>query len=181
MTDIDLINKVKNELDSDALKELVNRHTGLYMDILNKYSYVPEVEKNDFKADKTYNIYQYALDYNPDKNMKFSVYMGQRLKWECIGTIVKAVDSEEITPEVLVEDFELPDKDTVKFIVDNTKEITDKRFFKVFKMRHLQEKPASWSQIGKSIGMTHEGARKIYLHNIEFLRNRIKRENLIST
>ncbi len=180
MTDTDLIKKVKEEQDSSALTELVNRHTGLYVKILDTYSYVPPVDKQDMLEDKMHNIYQYALNYDPDKNMKFSVYLGQRLKWDCISAINKSVDMEEVNPNNVVEERNIPDEETIRFIIDNTSEITDKRFFQIFRLRHLVEKSWSWKKIGRAIGMTYEGARKVYLHNIEFLRNRIKKEYLVT-
>lgn len=181
MTDLDLINKVKNENDSGALVELVNRHTGLYIKIVDKYSYPAALDKNDMIDNKLYNIYQYALDYDPTKNMKFPVYLGQRLKWDCYHVVMNAIQSEEIKPEMITEEINLSDEDTVKFIVENTTEITDKRFFDIFKLRHLVDKPWTWKRIGKKIGMTHEGARKVYLHNIEFLRRRLKKEHLFAS
>lgn len=180
MTDLDLIKKVKEEQDSSALNELVSRHTGLYVKTVNLYSYVPNIEKREILDDKTYNIYQYALDYNPEKNMKFSVYMGQRLKWQCIAAIYNKVDTEEIDSNTMVEEPSSTEEETIKFIIENTEEITDKRFYQIFKYRHLTEKSLTWKAIGDKIGMTYEGARKVYLHNIQFLRNRLKKENLIS-
>jgi DNA-directed RNA polymerase sigma subunit (sigma70/sigma32) len=180
MTDNDLIKKVKEEQDSSALNELVSRHTGLYVKIVNTYSYVPPIERQDILNDKTYNIYQYALDYDPNRNMKFSVYIGQRLKWDCIGAISDKIDTEEISSEIEDKTIDSSKNGGVlDFIVENTSEITDKRFFDIFKYRHLMDKPLSWKKIGEEVGMTYEGARKIYLHNIEFLKNRIKREKLV--
>lgn len=179
LTDNELVKKVKELQDSSALNELVDRHSGIYHTILDRQVTVPPMEKQDFIADKTYNIYQYALDYDPTRNMKFSVYLGQRLKWQCYDTINKHVETEQITPTVLIGTDQIKDESVIKFIIDNTIEIKDKRFFEIFRLRHLCEKKTSWKRIGKLIGMTYEGARKIYLHNIEFLRSRLIKENLL--
>ncbi len=190
LTDVDLIKKVKEEQDSTALNELVTRHTGIYIDILKRYtSHAAQtrtdmaIEKQDMMSDKTLNIYLYALDYDPNKNMKFSVYLGKRLKWDCIGAYNNSICSREIGtsdfPD-LPDDKISSDEETIKFIVESTSEIQDERFLEIFKLRHMQDKPVSWKKIGKVIGMTSEGARKVYNHNVEFLRNRIKKEQLIN-
>ena len=36
-TDLHLINKVKKEKDIDSLKQLIDRHSGIYVDMVNKY------------------------------------------------------------------------------------------------------------------------------------------------
>ena len=62
--DKDLIEDIRNRVNADeSLKELIDRHTGIYMDIINNY--IPNdnkiVNKKELIDDKSYNIYQAVL------------------------------------------------------------------------------------------------------------------------
>ena len=35
--DLYLINKVKNDADQESIKELIDRHSGIYVEMVNKY------------------------------------------------------------------------------------------------------------------------------------------------
>ena len=55
-TDLHLINKVKEEGDSFSVKELIDRHSGIYVEMVNKY--LPDdmdgIMKNDVLEDKNF-------------------------------------------------------------------------------------------------------------------------------
>lgn len=88
-SDLSLINKIKNDNDGDCLAELIDRHSGIYVYIVDKYT----KNKNDFVNrdfiidDKDYIIYQSALEYRPDKNSKFSTFLANQTKWKCLNAI----------------------------------------------------------------------------------------------
>ena len=52
--DIELINNIKKNKDGKSLKELINRHSGIYVDMVNKY--IPKsfngVDKEDLLEEK---------------------------------------------------------------------------------------------------------------------------------
>jgi len=45
------------------------------------------VNRDFILDDKDYTIYQSALDYNPDKNSKFSTFLANQTKWKCLNAI----------------------------------------------------------------------------------------------
>ena len=59
-SDISLINKVKNDSDVDSLNLLIERHSGIYLDMVN--SVIPNtcdfLDKNDLIEDKNISIYK---------------------------------------------------------------------------------------------------------------------------
>ena len=90
--DIDLINKVKKESNSDALKELENRHTGIFNQMVKKYyKHLIDFGANpdDIINDKLFVIYKSALNFNPDKNVKFSTWLGNQARYYCLNCINK--------------------------------------------------------------------------------------------
>ena len=56
--DIELINKIKKDKDGKSLKELIDKHSGIYVDMVNKY--IPKsfngVDKEDLLEEKDFSI-----------------------------------------------------------------------------------------------------------------------------
>lgn len=48
----------------------------------------------------------------------------------------------------------------------------DARFAEILKYRHLgpEHQQMSWRDIGRKVGLSHEGARKLYTHNLELVK-----------
>jgi len=175
-TDYQLINQIKQNNDSAALTELVTRNTGIYVQVVNSYTYVPKVERDDLIDHRMVNIYNYALDYDPSKNMKVSSYIGKRIGWDCYSKIER--EKEEINDEIFGGGTNTYSADLTQFINTQAGEIEDKRFARIFELRHsLGKKKLSWKKIAAIIGdLSHEHCRGIYNRNVKFLKNRIKGE-----
>ena len=174
LTDQYLINEVKVNNDSAALTELVARHTGIYVNVVNSYSYVPKIERDDMIDHRMVNIYNFALKYDPTRNMKFSTYVAENTKWSCHKKIESEKD--EINDDSMGGKSMTFNGDLTHFIEDQTEEIQDKRFAKIFSLRHNSgKKKLSWKKIALHMdGLSHEWCRKIYKRNIGFLKNRIR-------
>ena len=182
LSDVDLIGKVKGAKDSSALNELVARHSGIFYQVVKSYSWVPPVEQQDLIDHKAYFIYNYALDFKPEKNVKFSSYVGQRIKYECQSLIGKNQNIDEISDNIPAPTPVDHNSEIMDFVVKNGSKIDDDKFLEfleIFKLRHFGEKKMSWQAIGKIVGLSNEGARKIYLRYISSIKRRIKKEGLV--
>lgn len=86
-----LISLVQETKNSEALTELVNRHTGIYYTVVNKYASVyPNLIKiDDMNDDRLYHMYRFILDYKNDKNMQLSSYIGERTNYMCLDILKK--------------------------------------------------------------------------------------------
>ncbi len=95
----DLIARVKNEQDSNALLALVNRHTGMYFSVVNRYaaSYPNAVRVRDLDDDKLFNFYTFILAFDPSRGMKLSTYIGDRTDYLC-KTLLKRDERNPISP-----------------------------------------------------------------------------------
>lgn len=179
-SDIELVNRVKNENDSAALAELTNRHSGIYVKIASKYSGVSDkISLEELKEDKQYNIYEWIIKYDETKGMKLGTYIGQRTKFMCLNMLNNTPDKVSLD--------EIPD--TVSFTpvspIVTTKQsaitdiqskvnITNDKFWEIFKARHAGDKPKTWRQIGAEMGITHEWARQIYFRYLPKVQEKVK-------
>lgn len=180
VNDLQLINQIKKNNDSNALCELANRHTGIYIYTIEKYTYIPKIEKEELIDHKLLNFYNYAKDYDPSKNMKFSSYVSMRLSFECkdIITDAKKMKMEEIQNNLIFEDHsEVLEycQNYSKIIFEKVEKFSDPRFIEIFKLRHEGDKKETWKTISEKLNLTVEGVRKIYLKNIKILRKQIEK------
>ena len=179
--DLELIRLIKTEQDSDALVLLANRHTGLYQNIIGGYSYVPKIERDDLLEHKLLNIYNFAIKYDQTKDMKFSTYLGQSIKWKCQTLLSRSHNTEEFDAVKMEKQPDYmanvnKDRDLSSFIYEKAGEVPDKRFIEIFKMRHDTSPKKGWVEIADIMGLSHEGVRKIYKKNIKNLKNKINKE-----
>lgn len=95
----DLIARVKGEQDSAALLALVNKHTGIYFQVVNRYAsaYPNVIKARDLDDDKLYNLYRFISAYDPTKGTKLSTYIGDRTDYMCKG-LLKRDERNPISP-----------------------------------------------------------------------------------
>lgn len=167
--DNQLIEQVKKEQNSDALNELINRHTGIYMSVINSYSGAKHIAIPELKEEKLYNIYNWALSYDPSKKMKFGTYVGQMTKFMCKSLITRGREFEPI--ETIFEKTDENSSVISNVITDEIEEsitdIDDDFVNKVIDYRI--NKNMTFREIGKKMNKSHEWIRIVYNKNIKTL------------
>jgi hypothetical protein len=174
-TDLFLINEIKNHNDNWCLKELIDRHSGIYMTIVNKIisDSCDFVNKTDVIADKDYTIYNAALKYNPDLNTKFPTYLANETRWKCLNLYNKNKKRKEEPLEYhenhkeVSGDFvsDLQNYEILNKIYKLAETHEDKRIKKIIDMRYGSDynKLIPWKTIAKKLRMSIQGC--INIHN----------------
>ncbi len=198
----DLIARVKVESDSAALTAIVNLHSGLYFSVVNRYAaaYPNAIKARDMKDDQLFNIYTFVQDYDPARGMKLSSYIGDRTDFLC-KDMLKKDGRNPLSPQSYVSSGSAPldvDDDVYAttaggFVTlqDNTTSVTeianrdlgsqdirrvasevcqDERFLTILDCRN---ESMSWREVGEKVGCSHEGARRIYTHNIALVKAKL--------
>lgn len=183
MTELDLITRVKETQDSAALTQLIDLHTGIYVNMVKKYACYPDfrnkVDVQDVIEDKAYNIYQFALKYDPARGMTFGSYVGDSIKHICQNVITRSAQSvefnEDIAPTNDTSVTDTAEKDSsIEVILDQVKGSDSAKFREIFKLRYCGQKPRSWRAISKLVGLSHEGCRKVYEKHIGAIKEHLK-------
>ena len=172
--DIQLINNIKKSRDENSLKELIDRHSGIYVDMVNKY--LPEsiegINKNDVLEDKSFCIYNAAIKFDESKKAKFSTYIGNLARWKCLNIYNKNIkfpqsSMSEVYDQKISYDSEVNEIESeeelknIFKIIENSK---DKRVQKIFKMRYkCGRKVTPWKKIAKKLDLSIQGC--INIHN----------------
>jgi len=191
MNESQLIKKIKKDNCSDSLRQLENMHGGLCVKIIKKYLNQLN-DKNfsieDMLKDKVYVVYQSALSFDPKKNIKYSTWLGNQIRYFCLNTLNKnknnlCLDNEKI--KYLVEKKQIEESNTqmdqskLDYIFDIIHNMKDKRIEKIFKMRYFDSKKLkAWNEIGKKLHISTQTAINIHNKALEFLNKKITSKNL---
>lgn len=174
MDDIDLIKNVKKNGDSDSIQELINRHSGIYVKMVQKY--IPKNDESfiyqDFIDDKDSCIYDAALNFDESKNTKFSTYIGNLTKWKCMNAYNKKNKNfkkiiDESREKNFSKDFDfssIEEVENLENVLESIENIPDERAKVIFKMRYFKSnKITPWKKIAKKLDLSIQGC--INIHN----------------
>ena len=185
--DLALIKEVKVGSDAadQALRELIHRHSGIYLDIVNNY--IPTncnfIRRSDVLQEKDYYIYQAALKYRDDKGTKFSTYLGNETKWMCMNLFNKNKKFPLLTIDeggVLDQEHSPPPSfNMAEFekVIELTRAHPDKRVEVIFRLRYIEgenNKLMPWQKISTELDMSIQGC--INIHNAALKTFKSKRE-----
>lgn len=194
ISDLQLIENVQNNINRDSsLNELIQRHSGIYYSIVNKY--FPEsrqitsrlnIDRDLVFDSKDIVIYESALNFDPTKGAKFSTHVGNRARYFCLSQIGKAKQTVPFDSK----DFEniFSDEQTIHERIDDTlssraieiiRSMDDERVFQIFKLRYLDSKGdrvTPWSQIYKRIPHAKTKSKHLTIQGCINLHNKAMKE-----
>lgn len=173
-TDEELIKSIKNFNDEQCLKKLIERHSPLCNNIYNKYSTALNcsgVFIEDVKKEKDYIVYKSAISFDPDKKSKFSTWLYNQVRYQCLNLLnnqnkyinmeekdlIYHIDKNSIKNEIK--------KDEVReYIFDILNSLNDQRIKKIYELRYFSgKKNMPWKKIGQKLKISTQTA--INLHN----------------
>ena len=175
----------------DSLDELISRHSGLCFKIIKKYSgtfYAYNIDVNETSSDKNLIIWNSAKSFSPDKNVKFSTWLANQVKYSCLNALNKKskdrlVAMEDEILDVLKEKTSEEKTDNLFEFANNIlKQLKDKRIKQIFSMRYstFHKKP-SWCKVAEQLNVSTQTAINLHNRGIEVLRKKIKSEKFLDT
>ena len=127
---------------------------------------------DELKNEKDYVIYQAALSYNNSKNIKFSSWLGNCMKYYCLNTInsnKKKIKLQErysvYSPKENENQNLIKKSEDIDYINSILSKLKDKRIGKIYSLRYSPKyrKPLSWKKISERMGISSQTA--INLHD----------------
>lgn len=169
-TDLSLVNAVKQTGSSEAMSELIARHSGIYCQILDDYLPAEKfpVQKEDLRREKDFHIFQAVQSYRPETNMKFPVYLGQTIKWKCQTLKTKGKDRFNVSFESLnfsPQEEEKPSWDgkiQIEEIFNYAENYPNDLARKIINMRYITGKRMPWKKIAKELDISVSWATSIH-------------------
>ena len=193
LSDAELASGIKRQSDrGDYLRELVNRHSGIYISMVNNYS-PPSTSsvnshKDDLLNDKDYYIYQAALKYDDSKKTKFSTYLGNETRWMCLNLYNKNKNSKEIpdpndiySSTYLGEDRFIVsiNEEILQKIMSIAKKEPDTRVSKIFQLRYIdgeKNKVMPWNKVCKFVDLSIQGCINVHNKAIKKIKEELSKD-----
>ncbi len=201
LTDLELINIIQRSEPraSEAIQEIISRHSGIFIDMINHY--VPcnnnFCNKDELIEDKQYYIYKAAMKYDPNRGTKFSTHLGNEAKWLCLNTYNRNKSRPELPSSDISYDnplashstldspmIENPYKKTIRNeayarIIDLINTHPDYRVKKIFNMRYIEgekNKVMPWKRISAELDMSIQGCINIHNTTIKKIKLKLQKE-----
>jgi RNA polymerase sigma factor (sigma-70 family) len=187
MTDLQLIQKIKNNNCEQSLLELSSRHQGICNKMLQKYCkvcYDIGVSLEDLNSEKIYVVYKSALSFKDDKNVKFSTWLGNQMRYHCLNTFNKQsrdISMENENIRYITEnnqskqiDHTSINKEKLELIFNILDQMTDSRTKEIFNLRYFSDRKIQpWNKISKKMQISTQTAINIHNKALSFLNKKI--------
>lgn len=194
MDDFTLIRNIKekNEKASESIRELSERHSGVFHMVLNRFTSHPNfqnlfgVHKEDIKGEKESIIYDAALKFDEERGVQFNTYLGNNLRYYLLGKykaneryFYHNYESEETpTAYEVEEDWEdFHNKEILEKVFKVLDSFEDKRIPEIFRIRYKNGKnPTSWKDVEKELGgkISYEWCRVLHNKALDILKIKLK-------
>jgi RNA polymerase sigma factor (sigma-70 family) len=188
LDDNTLVKNVQEKNDEEALKMLIDRHSALCNSLYKKYSNSmlnSGVYLQDIVDQKDYIVYKSAMSFDPCKNSKFSTWLYNQVRYQCLNCMNE--NSHYLTLETdklnyIIEKQAPPEKEYKninEYIFNIIDSCSDKRVQKIFKMRYLNNsnKKMPWNKIAKKLKISTQTAINIHNKALKLLKNKIESKN----
>lgn len=188
LDDNTLVKNIQEKNDEEALKMLIDRHSALCNSLYKKYSnsmISSGIHLQDIVDQKDYIVYKSAMSFDPCKNSKFSTWLYNQVRYQCLNCMNE--NSHYLTLETdklnyLVEKYNTPQKeykninDYIFNIIDSC---SDERVKKIFEMRYSNNsnKKMPWNKIAKKLKISTQTAINIHNKALKLLKNKIESKN----
>ena len=188
LDDNTLVKNVQEKNDEEALKTLIDRHSALCNSLYKKYSNSminSGVYLQDIVDQKDYIVYKSAMSFDPCKNSKFSTWLYNQVRYQCLNCMNE--NSHYLTLETdklnyIIEKqapIQKEYKNINEYIFNIIDSCSDKRVEKIFKMRYLNgsNKKMPWNKIGKKLKISTQTAINIHNKAIKLLKTKVESKN----
>lgn len=192
LSDNELVSNLQVGLNpEESLNELVQRHSGIFITMVNNYSptHTSGIVSNrsDLLNDRNYYIYKAAIKYDETKNTKFSTHLGNETRWLCLNIYNKNKNSKEVNldyanmgeKEKSIPEQEKIDLEVLSKIMGMINNNPDNRVSKIFKMRYVDGQKNSvmpWNKVCKPLKLSIQGCINIHNKAIKKIKKELKGE-----
>tara|TARA_B100000287_G_C20581328_1_gene760439 strand:- start:689 stop:1291 length:603 start_codon:yes stop_codon:yes gene_type:complete len=194
-TDKQLTDNLKLDIDTEeSLKELVERHSGIFLDIVTSYipKDSPSGSRDDLINDLEFYVYNAGLKYDHTKKTKFSTFLGNEAKWACLNQynknkkyLIADTDESRFLYENNMVDQEKPivNEALLNQIFNIIEKHPDGRVKRIFKLRYIDpkfNKLTPWKNVSRELKMSIQGCINIHNAAIKVIRKELNTTHELS-
>jgi RNA polymerase sigma factor (sigma-70 family) len=183
-----ILENIKNKDCNESLKKLISIHSGICYNLILKYRKYIQSKNCDFQDlidQKDYFIYKAAKQYKKDKNIKFSSWLGNYVKYQCLNCKRSKIDSKTVNSENAEMElekmshsnfFEIEERENKIIIINEAlSSIKDKRIKDIYKLRYFNSKKMTFKKISVRLGLSEPTIKKLHQKGKKLLSKKIKK------
>jgi RNA polymerase sigma factor (sigma-70 family) len=165
---------------------LSTRYENVFYKICHKYKYALQnvgIQPEDVYAEKDTVLLKCALSFDPDRNTKFSTWLGNFAKFTCLNHInskkyifnTETDDLQKFIEETQQAPTEEDFSEEARIIFKCLNKLKDKRIKKIFKMRYFyrKKKDSTWKSISGEIGVSIQTAINLHKKGLLLVKNQV--------
>ena len=192
INDNTLAANVRDKNCEEWLTQLIDRHTPLCYNILQKF--YPLLHKNGYNKedifnDKDFLIYKSAITFKSKKKTKYSTWLGNYTRYHCLNLLnarknqnfisIEEPSVKEIMETEASEEKGTKTKNTKEYLSHILDELKDKRVKKIYMMRYFSKdgKRKTWKEIATEVGVSSQTVINIHNKAKRILKNKFKSKN----
>jgi len=183
-----ILDNIKNNGCNESLKKLISAHSGICYNLILKYRKYIQSKNCDFQDlidQKDYFIYEAAKQYKKEKNIKFSSWLGNYVKYQCLNCKRSKVDSRTVNSECAETELEKMShsnffeteerKNKIMIINEALLSIKDERIKDIYKLRYIENKKMTFKKISTIMGISEPTIKKLHKKGKQLLSKKIKK------
>jgi RNA polymerase sigma factor (sigma-70 family) len=196
LEELNIINLAKNG-DNSSIKTLIDKHSGICVDVYKKYINLPNVSgfiSDDIISSKDYIIYNSAKTFDPSKGSKFSTWLANQTRYFCLNSINKAnklipVETESLNMliENNVQEFKNEEKtievrDSILEVIKETLDsLSNKKIKKCIEIKYFSEdeNTKSYTEVADKMNVTVQTIINWHNKFIKIVRQKCKNRKII--
>tara|TARA_R110002096_G_scaffold23669_2_gene75292 strand:+ start:39 stop:641 length:603 start_codon:yes stop_codon:yes gene_type:complete len=186
-----LVERIKLTNCEKSLEELIKRHSPICFKVIKRYAstfYANNINLIEASSDKNLIIWNSAKSFNIEKNVKFSTWLANQVKYSCLNALNKKskdrlVSTEDDILDVLKEKAtEEPEGNLFEFTGNILNQLKDKRIKDIFSMRYsTQYKKPSWCKVAEELNVSTQTAINLHNRGIAVLRRKITSKKFLDS
>ena len=186
-----LVERIRINNCERSLEELIKRHSPLCFKILKKYSssfFANNIDIAETSMDKNLIIWNSAKSFSIHKNVKFSTWLANQIKYFCLNSINKKVKDRLVSTEDEILDAlkekqnDTPTEDLFEFTGNILSQLRDCRIKTIFSLRYSSEhKKPSWAKIARRLDISTQTAINLHNRGLKVLRKKIGSEKFLDS
>jgi len=186
-----LVERIKLTNCEKSLGELIKRHSPICFKVIKRYAstfYANNINVTDASSDKNLIIWNSAKSFNIDKNVKFSTWLANQVKYSCLNALNKKskdrlVSTEDEILELLRErPEEEAEGNLFEFTGNILNQLKDKRIKQIFSMRYsTRHRKPSWCKVAEELNVSTQTAINLHNRGIAVLRKKITSEKFLDS
>ena len=191
VSDSYLAERIRRSNCERSLIELIGRHSGLCFKIMTRYTksfYANNIDIAEASTDKNLIIWNSAKSFSAEKNVKFSTWLANQVKYSCLNALnKKSKDRLVMMEDQVLENLKgtqaEDEKDTLFEFTDNIlSQLKDERIKKIFSMRYSRNhKKPSWCVVAQRMKVSTQTAINLHNRGIQILRKKIESEKFLDS